>query len=276
MPGSLCSKGNRLRHPCPIVYETGKSAREARPSRTLWFLNRTLQYFPELLSSAKWKSRCRIVGLEHLRKARSDGRPVVMAFCHFNAYYLLESWLHAAGFPVAALVGETAKSDSRTKRLNDQISPLVERPIVFFRDQLRQAIEFLAAGNILLIAIDTDDGKQMSVPVREGWIFQMGTGAIRLARRHKAELIPCTIIDEGRWQFRIELGRPVPRECLMAEADGISAGKHLLEEISVHFQACPEECATGLVRRFSRPNGLSGTTGAETRATLPPTTTFAV
>jgi hypothetical protein len=241
--------------PLPDWLQTGKSVCAERTHRTFWYLNRTLQYLPEQLSSAKWRDCCRIVGLEHLQEARRDGRPVVLAFCHFNAYYLLESWLHAAGFPVATLVGATAKSNSRFRRLNDQISPLVGNPIMFFQDQLRQASEFLAAGKSLLIAIDGNPGKQMSVPVCEGWVFQMATGAIRLARRHQAELIPCSILDEGGWQFRIELGRPVPRECLTAEADGISAGKHLLKEMSVHFQACPEACATGLVRRFRRLNG---------------------
>jgi hypothetical protein len=255
--------------PLPDCLRTGKSGCTGRPPRTFWYLNRTLQYFPERLSSAKWRDRCRIVGLGHLQQARRDGRPVVLAFCHFNAYYLLESWLYAAGFPVAALVGATAKSNSGFRRLNDQISPLVGNPILFFQDQLRQASEFLAAGKSLLIAMDANPGKQICVPVREGWVFQMATGAIRLARRHQAELIPCSIIDEGGWQFRIVLGRPVPRECLTAGADGAGAGKHLLEEMSVHFQACPEACATGLIRRFRRSNRGSGAAGAAAPAAPP-------
>jgi hypothetical protein len=252
--------------PLPDCLGTGKSVCEVRPSRSCWYLNRTLHYFPEQLSSAKWRDCCRIVGLEHLQDARRGGRPVVLAFCHFGAYSLLQSWLRAAGFPVAALVGETSNSNSRFRQLNDQISHLVENPIMFFTDQLRQVSEFLAAGNSLLIAIDGNCGKQMSVPAREGWVFQMATGPIRLATRHQAELIPCSIIDEGRWQSRIELGRPVPRELLTAEADGISAGKHLLEEMSVHFQACPEQCSTHLAGRFRLPNSLSGATSAEKKA----------
>ena len=55
----------------------------------------------------------------------------------------------------------------------------------------------------------------------------MATGAIRLAIRHRAELIPCSIIDEGRWRFQIELGRPAPEECLATETELVSAGKHL-------------------------------------------------
>jgi lauroyl/myristoyl acyltransferase len=207
------------------------------------------------LPSAKWRNRCRIVGAEHLQKTRGSGRPVVLAFCHFGAYDLLGFWLHASGFPVATLVGAASASKSGFRRLNSRISPFAANPVMFFLDQMPQACKFLAAGDALLIAIDSHSGKQMSVPFREGWVFQMATGAIRLATRHQAELIPCCIIDEGGWQFRLELGRPVPREYLTVGNDGISAGKHLLEEMSVHFQACPEQCSPGLVQRFRRSKG---------------------
>ena len=248
-------KGKPPSTPLPDCLATGTSMHAVRPSRTLWYLNRTLQNFPEQLPSAKWRNCCRIVGVEHLHKARCDGRPVVLAFCHFGAYDLLGFWLHASGFPVATLVGATSTSQSAFRRLNNLISPFAANPIMFFLDQLPPACEFLVAGDSLLIAIDSNSGKQMNIPVRDGWVFQMATGAIRLATRHQAELIPCSMIDEGRWQFRIELGRPVPREHLTAEADGTGAGKHLLEEMSVHFQACPEQCSTGLVQRFRRLNG---------------------
>jgi len=247
--------------PVPDCLGTGKSVCPEHANRMSWFLNRTLQYFPDELPAAKWRNCCRIVGLDHLEKARCAGHPVVLAICHFGPYYLLQCWLHAAGYPVAALVGATSKSHSRFRQLNDRISPFVENPSMFFVDQLRQVNEFLAAGKFLLITIDSDAGKQMSVPVRDGWIFQMATGAVRLAKRHQAELIPCSMIDEGGWQFRIELGQPVPREYLAAEADGISAGKHLVEEMAVHFQACPEQCSTALVQHFRMSNNGSGGKG---------------
>jgi hypothetical protein len=139
---------------------------------------------------------------------------------------------------------------------------------MFFLDQLRQVNEFLAAGNSLLIAIDTNVGKQLSVPVRDGWVFQMATGAIRLAARHQAELIPCSIMDEGPWQFRIQLGRPVPREYLTVEADGMRAGKDLLEELFVHWQTWPEQCSTTLIQRFRMENSVSQASSEERKATL--------
>ena len=46
----------------------------------------------------------------------------------------------------------------------------------------------------------------------------MNTGAVRLAIRQQAELVPATLVDEGGWHFRLELGRPVPKEFLATEA----------------------------------------------------------
>ena len=86
------------------------------------------------------------------------------------------------------------------------------------------------------MAIDAPTGKQMIVPFCDGWDFQMATGAIRFAIRHQAELIPCSIIDEGSWHYRITLGRPVPREHLTPEADWSRAGKRLLGEMLRSFK----------------------------------------
>ena len=43
--------------------------------------------------------------------------------------------------------------------------------------------------------------------------------AIRLAIRHEAELIPCSIIEDGPWRFRIEIDEATPREFLRSESD---------------------------------------------------------
>ena len=236
--------------PLPDCIGAAQSVRAIRRWRGRGYMNHMLDYFPERLAETKWMSRCRIVGLDHVHLARQNGRPVVLAFCHFGPFFLLRSWLRAAEFPVAAIVNGKAESRSRLRRLEDRVSPFPKIPIAFHLDQLREANEFLAAGNSLLVAIDNVTGKQMNVPVCDGWIFQMATGAVRLAIRHQAELIPCVAIDEGRWRFRIELGRPVPAEYLAAEADWGHAGKHLLNEMLPHFQNHPKQCSNQLIKCF--------------------------
>ena len=241
--------------PLPACLDAAKSVRAVRQWRMKGYLNRVLEYFPERLAEPKWMSRCRIVGLEHVHSARQNGRPVVLAFSHFGAYRMSRFWLRAAGVPAATLLGGKAEDRATWKRLEverleDRLSPFPEIPTTFHLDQLRETNEFLAAGNALLIAIDNDLGKQMNVPVCEGWTFQMAAGAVRLAIRHRAELIPCVVIDEGRWRFRIELGQPVPAEYLNAEADWVHAGKHLLDEMVPHFQNHPKQCSNLLIKCF--------------------------
>jgi len=245
-------KNPRPAAPLPDCFRAETTIRAARQWRMNNYLNHIIESFPERLAGDKWKGRCRIEGISRLRQARQAGRPVILAFCHFGPYYLLRPWLRAAGFPVSFLVEGKAGNRSALKRLEDRFALFPEIPTAFHLDELRKTAEFLAAGNPLLIAIDDESGKQMDVPFCNGWTFEMATGAVRLAIRHRAELIPCAIVDEGGWHFRIELGRPVPAEFLMTEAGWICAGKHLLDEMRPHFQARPEQRTADLIRRLKQ------------------------
>jgi len=241
-------KGIPAPAPPPAGPGAEKPARAIREERMKVYLNQILEYFPERLAEPKWMSGCRITGLDCLQQARQNGRPVVLAFRHCGSYFLLRPWLRAAGFPVAVLVGGKSEDRSKMRRREDRISPFPGVPTVFYLDQLRAADKFLAAGNSLLVAIDYVAGKQMDVPVGDGRTFRMATGAVRLAIRHGAELIPCSIIDEGLWRFQIELGRPVPAEYLATETDLVPAGKHLLNELLPHFRNHSGQCSDQLVR----------------------------
>jgi lauroyl/myristoyl acyltransferase len=232
--------------PLPDGLGMARTVRLVRRQRTSRYLNHYLEYFPDRLAESKWMNNCRINGLDHLRQARQKGRPVVLAFCHFGPFFLLRSWLRAAGIPAALLIGGKAERRPELFRLLDRFTPFPEIQTVFYMDQLRESSKFLAEGNVLLSAMDGLLGKQMDVPFGEGWTIQMATGAIRMAIRHQAELIPCSIIDEGGWRFRIELGRPVPKNFLTAGSDLIHAGKHLIDEMIPHFMAHPEQ------KRFKR------------------------
>jgi lauroyl/myristoyl acyltransferase len=243
-------KGIPASMPLPACLGGEKPVQAVRESRMKGYLNNVLEYFPERLAEPKWMSRCRIEGLDHVRQARQAGRPVVLAFSHFGAYRTARFWLRAAGIPVATMIIGKAGDRAKLERREDRFSPFPGVPTTFYLDQLREANEFLAAGNSLLIAIDNATGKQMNVPAGGGWIFQMAAGAVRLAIRHQAELISCVVIDEGRWRFHIKLGRPVPAEYLAAGADWVPAGKHLLDEMLPHFRNHPDQCSNQLIKYF--------------------------
>jgi hypothetical protein len=242
----------------PACLGAAKSVRAIREWRMRDYLNEPLEYFPERLADPKWTSRCRIEGLDQLLRARQNGRPVVLAFAHFGAYRLSKYWLRAAGVPVAAVIVGKAENRTTVERLEDGLCPFPDIPASFYLDQLREANEFLAAGNPLLIAFDNAAGKQVNVPVCGGWTFQMAAGAVRLAIRHQAELVPCAVIDEGRWRFQIKVGRPVPAEHLAAGVDWIHAGKHLLNELLPVFQEHPGQCSNQLIKYFQPSPDVSG------------------
>jgi lauroyl/myristoyl acyltransferase len=214
------------------------------------YLNNRIGFFPERLSSAKWMSRCGVFGLEHIRQARQNGRPVVLAFPHFGPYHQFGYWLRALGLPVATIVGGEMENRTSLNRLKSQKSPFPNLPTAFYLDQLPQAVKFLRSGNLLLVAVDTPQGKQLDVPFREGWSFEMPTGALRLAIRHEAELIFCSIVETGPWRFRIEFGEPVPKEYLKDETDLIAAAKYLVNQMLVQFEKYPEQGRKIMLRRF--------------------------
>ena len=223
-----------------------------RFERMDFYLNLTLQDFPDRLAMPKWRERLRVSGLENIQPARQNKRPVIFAATHLGPFYLGLYWLRALDLPVATLFGGKSGKEPFLKRLKDRRSPLPHLPITFYRDQLREAAEFLDAGNWLAMMIDFPSGKQMSAPVCDDWIFQMATGAIRLAVRHQAELVPLSIASEGNWRFRLIMGRPVPRELLAQGSDPTRAGAHLIAELLPVFEKYPEQCPPHLLNRFQK------------------------
>lgn len=243
-------KNYRPAVPLPECLEAAWSPRLNRRRRMNGYLNDLVDFFPDRLAEPKWRERCRISGLEHLRAARQAGRPIVLVFVHFGAFGLLRIWLRSVGIPAAAVLGGRSGNRPKIKLHLDKYFPDPGVPTTFCPDQMREVLAFLAAGNPLCIAADVgkSDDKKIEVSFCDGWNFRMNTGAVRLASRQRAELVPATLVAEGGWRFRLELGRPVPEEFLSAETDWPRAGKFLLDEMMPHWRAHPEQCKSDFIR----------------------------
>jgi lauroyl/myristoyl acyltransferase len=233
--------------PLPDFLQTGQTRQSRTSYRAGFYINRIPDYFSERLAGPKWRNRCQVEGLEHLLAARKSGRPVVLAYCHFGAYFLLRAWMEAAGFPAGGFkVGKTPER-SRLNLFVDRTCKGYKSQFRFWEDEWNQAAGFMKAGNSLFIAMDMPRGEQVSVPLMDGWNFQMSTLAMRVAGREGAEVIPCWIINDGVWNFRMKLGAPVPRNYLTPDSDLLRAGKHLIDEMLLDFRAHPEQCSGNIL-----------------------------
>ena len=244
------------------------TVRQLRQRRRADYCNRVLKNFPDRLAAETWRARAVLEGREHWTAAQAAGRPVVLAFFHFGPIAEMGLWLRALGIPAASFSGGSASRRLWLEPAKDRRSPLPGVPNFFYADELRAAVKFLAPGNALLIAVDSPAEKKVLVPAGDGWNFEMATGALRLAARHQAVLIPFTIVDAGGWKFRLRLHQPVPAELLVAGDEFEQAAAHLLAEMLPVIQAHPEQCRTELVRRFkpmampaSAANVTTGTAG---------------
>lgn len=232
-------------------YFRASSARALRQARVGYFLSRVLEFFPDRLAAEKWRNRFETIGLHHIAEARARGSRVVLVCFHFGTYKLIPFWLRALGIPVIAVIGGRSAERGRVKRMKDRLSPFPEMPTVLhLRDELRKSVEHLSSGHVLLMAADRAASKQVIVPIDDRWSFSMATGAMRLAAHCDAELIPCSMTDQGGWNFRLEIEPPIPREFLSAESNLHGAGQHLLEAMLPHLRRYPEACSDYLLDRF--------------------------
>jgi hypothetical protein len=216
------------------------------------YLDDVLLNFPDRLALPKWRGNCQVTGLEHLRAARENRRAVVLGYFHFGAFPVFHVWLRSLGYPIGGLVGGRAEMRTRLARLQDEFLPDADIPVAMYRKQLRELAKFLVAGHPLYLAVDAPTGKQIDVPFCDGWDIHMATGALRFAGRHEADLLPCAITHEGGWQYKITIGRPVPRELLADEATSVQACKHLVDELMPVFKARPEQCWDAMARRLRK------------------------
>ncbi len=244
----------RKKPPLPAFLQSTQTRRVRSDLRAAFYLNHVLDYFPERLTGAKWQGRCRVEGLEYLQAARQNGRPVILAFYHFGPYFLLRSWLRVAGFPAGSYLAGKKPQQTRVREFTDRFYPWPK--IIFSEDDPKAAAEFLKAGNLLMVPLDVPRGQQINIPFGDDWSFQMAASAMARAQSHQAELIPCCIIDEGAWNFRIKLGAPVPKEYVAAEADWFRAGEHLLAEMLPFIQAHADQSFGNFSECFQpRPRG---------------------
>jgi lauroyl/myristoyl acyltransferase len=216
-------------------------------------LARLIWLWPDRLQTTRWQKGCRCTGLEQLERLRAEGRPVVLAMLHFGPVPVLRYWMRAQGLPVASLATRPptwgAPFRAYLDRLSDQASGLMGVAHVFNTTQLKSMCRFLEGGQMLLIAVDGEAGRQQQVPGTD-YGFIMAPGAIRLAARRQAVVVPCLIRAEPAWGVTIQVGDPVPQEWVAQKAWHAASCAHLLRAFRSMIHDEPEQCSSELLSHF--------------------------
>lgn len=199
------------------------------------------------MAEPRWRAHCRLDGTEHLEAARRAGRPVVLVFFHLGPIYVLRQWLRAFGFTAAAYIGGDLKSRGRVTHFQDRLAPFPELPVVFFPGEMRAAIKFLQAGNILFMAVDLREGQQTTVETDDGWITRLNTGAARLANLTGADLMHVSTVNESLTRFRIRISPVIAGEQLRTEKEWAEANRCLFAAQLPDLKAYPAQVVLPII-----------------------------
>jgi hypothetical protein len=167
-------------------------------------------------------------------------RPVMVVCLHTGGYVFLRHWLRSRGIVAASLVKSRPEiirryEDSLQRKRSEEKNP----PYFFHVSDLRAAARFLAPGRVLVLAVEAQPGAHSTI-VNAGAPFRLNDGAVRLARKSNAVLLPASV-----WLHRrldVCFGNPVP-QALIDRPDTQGAMEFLAHEFWDDLAGDP--CAIG-------------------------------
>ena len=196
--------------------------------------------------------------MEQFEETWARGGPVVLAVLHFGPLVVLRYWLRARGLPIAALVRRNSKDRPLYQRYLDRICDHVGGVPglrhVFGLDELREVSQFLQSRRLLIVAVDGNAvaGNAVKHVLVKGddFHFRMATGALRLAARANADVVPCSIRADQCLGFTIHFGKPVPAAWVGDKCQYGAACNHLWDEFLPVLRDQPEQSAYELLACF--------------------------
>jgi len=153
----------------------------------------------------------KILGLEHLSAATSAGRGVVLAGGHVGTFTLVAVRLSRAGYPSWVIV--RLAHDPRVSGLYREM--MVRLGVNWIGDRprarcVKESLSHLLSNDILHVLIDQKPSRGLGCVVPFfGIPTEMFPGAISLALKTGAAVLPVTIHRRGLIQHVIEIGAPI-------------------------------------------------------------------
>jgi lauroyl/myristoyl acyltransferase len=216
-------------------------------------LAKLLCLWPDRLGEPPWHNQCRCTGMDQFEETWARGRPVVLAVLHFGPLAVLRFWMRARGLPIAALMWRKSKHRPLYRRYLDRICDHVGGVPglrhVFGLDELREVSRFLQPGRLLIVTVEANDAKHVLVK-GDDFHFRMATGALRLAARADAHVVPCLIRADQSLGFTIHFGKPVPAAWVGDKCQYGAACNHLLHEFLPVLRDQPEQSGYELLGCF--------------------------
>lgn len=220
---------------------------------------RFLGCWPEQLNQPRWNRRCQFMGLERLEAFLAERRPVVLVTFHCGNLSELYHWTRSRGIGLAFLVsrdlGTVPAYRNQLDLLADRANGLegVPRLIAVGHLRLWEAREFLSYPNrVLAVAIEGRTKRDITVHA-PGYTLQIAPGALQLAAKTGAVVIPCLISAQSFLRATIRFGQPLP-DHLVACRDWHSLGcEHILREIGPWITARPEQAAPETIGAMNFP-----------------------
>jgi len=211
-----------------------------------------------VIAAEELAQRVDIQGVDHLDRARAEGRGVIALTAHFGNFPWIVLALAARGYPVAAVYKEA--SDFAPDFFGDMMLNYGVTPIrVSARERsglARRILRALHEGRVVLMHMDQSaaNGLPVSFFGRPAWT---ATGPVVLARRSGAPIVPMFMYHRGAGH-RLVIQPPYS---LSQQADKEAALREdvqrLSEMIEQVVRTAPEEWYW-VHRRWKRPARASG------------------
>jgi len=162
--------------------------------------------FTKRLAEGKWSRRCEFILSETALESQANKKPLILLFIHQDSFQLLPYWLRAFG--IRSSIISINKSPSRLPHQlhRDRHVRFPDQKVVWHRDELRDFIDLLHQGGSLVMAVDTNLGKQTTIALNDGRSFKIANGPFRIAEKHNCEVFPCGLESLGEWKFRLRIG----------------------------------------------------------------------
>lgn len=186
--------------------EVRRAAREVFRNATRYYAD--LIHIPRLDVQRFYREQLELEGLEHLQAARASGRGAVLVSAHFGNPEMASQGLAAVGFHIYALT-----EPLQPQALSDFIHWLRSRHGHEYRTisfgAVKEAFRRLKHGGLVAILLDRDvDGSGVPMPFY-GADARIPLGAVELALRTGALLIPTWAWRIDGFRFRARIGPPL-------------------------------------------------------------------